>query len=242
MIRPARPLTVGAALLLCALAAGCGGKQASPGHPSGGTSSAGGHGARRATAGRPASDAQVLMLARVLESNREHGGARFTATLKVDGQTALANGRVDFRSGRGTALVRPARAGLGPPRRYFWTRRVVFAQASPGGRRYDREVPNEQGNPVHAMIGFINLLAADTIDNTTAIESQSPRVIGPTTIAGTPVQEFTYGRGGAIKLWIARGSGLLRQIASSRVPGGITVDLLNHKPVKIDLPPAKASH
>jgi hypothetical protein len=186
---------------------------------------------------KPATDAQVLRLARVLASNFEHGGARFTAKLEVDGQPAVAAGRVDFRSGRGTALVSPADPALGPPRRFFWTRRAALAQTAPGSRRYLRQVPDKQRDPIHAMIAFINLLSAETIDNTANIRDQAPRFIGKRTIAGNPVDEFRYGRSGDTTLWILTGSGLLRRISTNREPGGLTVDLASHEPVEIDLPP-----
>ena len=211
---------VAGAVLLGALLAGCGEQHQQ--HRSG-------------AAGTPATDAQVLMLARVLESDLEHGGAQFTATFELEGQRALATGRVDFRSGRGTAVVRPADPDLGPPRQFFWTRRKVLAQAAPGSRRYKPEVPDAQHNPVHAMIKFINLLSAETIDNTANISAAGPRLMGRTSIAGDPVDEFRYRRD--TTLWILTGSGLLRRIRTSRVTGGLTVDLLTHEPVKIELPP-----
>jgi hypothetical protein len=96
-------------------------------------------------------------------------------------------------------------------------------------------VPDAQGNPVHAMMKFINLLAAETIDNTANISAAKPRLIGRTAIAGAPVDEFRYGDG--ITLWVLTGTGLLRRIHTSRVTGGLTVDLLTHEPVKIELPP-----
>jgi hypothetical protein len=210
------------ALLICALLAACGGDDRQDQTAS-------------ATA-TPATDEQVLMLARVLESNFQHGGARFTAKLEVDGQPALATGRVNFRSGRGTALVRPADTALGPPRRFFWTRRAALAQTAPGSRRYVRQVPDQQRDPIHAMIAFINLLSAETIDNTANIRDQAPRFIGNTTIAGNPVDEFRYGRDGDITLWILPDTGLLRRISTDRVTGGLTVDLTSHEPVTIDLP------
>jgi hypothetical protein len=214
------------AVLVSVLLAGCGGQQRQS-HPT--------------TAGTPATDAQVLVLAQVLESNFEHGGAQFTANLEVDGQPAQAAGRVDFRSGWGTALVSPVNSGLGPPRQFFWTRRTVLAQTAPGSRQFAPEVPNEQGNPVHGMIGFINLLSAETIDNTVAIRAEAPVFLGHTTIGGAPVDEFRYGSNGNTTLWILSGSGLLRQVYTNRVTGGLTVDLLTHEPVKIDLPPMSRS-
>jgi hypothetical protein len=86
------------------------------------------------------------------------------------------------------------------------------------------------------MIGFINLLSSATIDNTANISAASPRLIGQTTIAGAPVEKFRYGAD--TTLWILTGSGLLRQIYTTRVTGGLTVDLLTHEPVKIDVPAA----
>jgi len=213
-----------AAVVVTAVLAGCGGQ-----HPSAR--------AHRTAAGTPANSSQVLVLARVLESDFQHVGARFTATFQVNGQPVRATGRVDFRSGWGTVLVSPVGSGQGPPRQYFWTRTRVLAQAAPGSDRYQSEVPNEQGNPVHAMIGFINLLSAETIDNTANISAQSPLFLGHTTIAGAPVDEFRDG--GDTTMWILTGSGLLRRIYTTKMPGGMTVDLLSHEPVKIDLPPIR---
>ena len=207
------------AVLLTGLLAGCGAQHHQPQH--------------RAT-GTPATDAQILMLARVLESDFQRGGAQFTATLRVDGQPAQAAGRVDFRSGRGTVTVRPADPGQGSARQYFWTRSRVLAQAAPRSRRYELQKPDEQGNPIHGMIGFINLLSAATIDNTANISAQSPLFLRHTTIARAPVDEYRYG--GDTTLWILTASGLLRQVYTTRVTGGLTVDLLTHEPVKIRLP------
>ena len=228
MIR--RTLT-GCGLLLCVgvVVAGCGGQHHTQTQTHAPSSQTG--------AGTPATGAQVLMLARVLESNLEHGGAHFSAAVRVSGQPVAATGRVSFRSGRGTMLVRPVQAGQGPPRRYFWTRHVVLAQASPGSSSYAYERPNEQGNPIHAMIGFINLLSAETIDNTTAIQSQSPRLLRQTIIDGARVDEFSLGRGGNVKLWILRRDGLLRRVSTTA--DGITVDLVTHQRVKIVLPAGK---
>jgi hypothetical protein len=214
---------VACAVLLSATVVGCGGQHRQHGQP------------RPTTTGTPATNTQVLTLARVLESNFEHGGARFTASLQINGQPATATGRVDFRSGRGEALVAPVDPGQGPPRQFFWTRTTVLAQTAPGSRQFTPEVPNEQGNPVHGMIGFINLLSSATIDNTANIIAQGAFFLGPTTIAGAPVDEFRYG--GNTTLWILTGTGLLRRIYTSRMTGGLTVDLLTHAPVRIHLPP-----
>ena len=213
---------VAGAVLLGALLAGCGEQRQHP---------------RSAAAGTPATDAQVLMLARVLESDLEHGGAQFTATFELEGQRALATGRVDFRSGRGTAVVRPADPDLGPPRQFFcWDAEEGVGPGRAGEPPgTSPEVPDAQHNPVHAMIKFINLLSAETIDNTANISAAGPRLMGRTSIAGDPVDEFRYRRD--TTLWILTGSGLLRRIRTSRVTGGLTVDLLTHEPVKVELPP-----
>ena len=176
-----------------------------------------------------ATGAQVLTLARVLDANREHGGARFTAQLQVHGRAAVADGRVDFRSGRGTAPVRPVDARLGPPRRYFWTRRAVLVQTAPGGSSYARRAPDMQGDPVHAMIAFVNLLAAETVDNTANLTDQGVRFVRHAAVG----DEYAFGR--ETTLWVT-GDGLLRRVRTARVPGGLTVDLTTHEPITISLP------
>jgi hypothetical protein len=189
-----------------------------------------------ARAGTPATDAQLLMLAHVLDRNRQRGGARFTARLDIDGRPAIATGRVDFRSGRGTATLRGAESGGGPPRRFYWTRHAVLAQTTPGTAQYARQPPDPQDDPVHAMIGFVNLLAAETIDNTTNLRDQQARQIGHTTIAGTRVDIYTYGRTANTTLWVQRDGGLLRRVRTDRVPGALTVDLQTHQPITVTLP------
>ncbi|HEV7493023.1 hypothetical protein [Baekduia sp.] len=216
----AAALTVGALA-----AAGCGADTEGPAAP-----------AAVHQAGTPANAQQLLVLAHVLEANRQHGGARFTARLDVHDGHAVATGRVDFHSGRGTALLRPVSASGGAPRRFYWTRHAVLTQTTPGGARYARQAPDPQGDPVHAMIGFINLLAAETIDNTTNIRDQDARLLRHTTIDGASTDEYNYGPRASTTLWVQRADGLLRRVRTDRVPGGLTVDLTTHEPIRITLP------
>lgn len=220
-----RRSTALAALAVALTAAGCGADTEGPAAPT-----------TVARAGTPATDAQLLMLAHVLDRNRQRGGARFTARLDVHGKQAMATGRVDFRSGRGTATLRGAEPGGGPPRRFYWTRHAVLAQTAPSTARYARQPPDPQDDPVRAMIGFVNLLAAETIDNTTNLRDQQARLVGHTTIAGAPVDVYAYGRTASTTLWVQRDGGLLRRVRTDRVPGGLTVDLQAHEPVTIALP------
>jgi hypothetical protein len=214
-----------AALAIAVTAAGCGADTEGPAAPT-----------TVARAGRPATDAQLLMLAQVLDRNRKRGGARFTARLDVHGRKAVATGRVDFRSGRGTAVLRGAEPGGGRPRRFYWTRHAVLAQTAPGTARYTLQPPDPEGDPVHAMVGFVNLLAAETIDNTTNLRHQQARLVGHTTIADVPIEIYSYGRTASTTLWVQRRGGLLRRVHTDRVPGGLTVDLQTHEPVTIALP------
>jgi hypothetical protein len=214
-----------AALAVVMTAAGCGADTEGPAAPT-----------TVARAGTPATDAQLLMLAHVLDRNRQRGGARFTARLDVHGGRTVATGRVDFRSGRGTATLRGAEPGGGAPRRFYWTRHAVLAQTAPGTAQYIRQSPDPQDDPVHAMIGFVNLLAAETIDNTTNLRDQQARLVGHAMIAGAPVDVYTYGRTADTMLWVEHDRGLLRRVRTDRVPGGLTVDLQTHEPVTIALP------
>ncbi len=185
--------------------------------------------------GTPVSADQALVLAQLLLADKQHDGARFTARLRIDGHPVRATGRVDFDHGRGTAELAPVNGDLGPPRRYFWTRKEVLAQSEPGSARFQRQAPDAAHDPVHALIAFVNLLAAKTIDNTAAIQSQDARYVRPTTIGGQPADEYVYGPTGATTFWVGS-DGLLRRVRTRRVPGGLTVDLLSHGPEKIVLP------
>jgi hypothetical protein len=216
-----------AALAVVVAVSGCGGSAAR--HPTRTTTQP----------GRPATAAQVLTLARLLDDDRERGGARFTAHLKIRGQPVTAVGRVDFPTGRGTALITPVDPALGKNRRFYWTRDAVLAQRRPGSHAYDRQTPDPQNDPVHAMVAFVNLLAARTIDNTVNIADQDPRFLGATQIDGRPADAYRYGRSGATTLWVDKKTGLLRRVRTTRVPGGLTIDLNSHGPQAIALPAAR---
>lgn len=184
--------------------------------------------------GRPITDEQALALARVLQQNWQRGGATFTGSVDVHGVRIPLNGRVDFRNGRGVATLREPGAAA---RRYGWTRRAVYAQAAPGSRRYSRQPPDPDDDPVHAMIALVNLLAAETIDNTANIRDQGARHLGTGTIDGTPVDTYRYGVDGSTTYAIDREDGLLRRLDARHPVGEIVVTLTSHRPVHVALPP-----
>jgi hypothetical protein len=214
---------VALALAVAAVAAGGGGGDAAP-PPA----------ADEAAAERPVSDDEALVLARLLVQNRDRGGARFTGHLDVRGVEIPLRGRVDFRSGRGTATLREPGAAS---RRYVWTRRTVYAQAAPGTPRYTRQRPDPDHDPVHAAIAFINLLAAETIDNTTNIRDQGARHVGRESLGGRSVDVFDYGDAGRTTYWVDREERLLRQVRA-RFPdaGDLVVTLTEHAPQRVALP------
>jgi hypothetical protein len=186
--------------------------------------------------GRPVSEAQALLLARVLQQNWQRGGAAFTGELDVNDVTIPMRGRVDFRSGHGTATLRQPSAAS---RRYVWTRRVVYAQSAPGSRHYQRQAPDPDHDPVHAAIALINLLSAETIDNTANIKDQGARFLRTENLAGTPADVYRYRSNGATTYWIDRDNGLLRQV-QALFPGGdrVVVTLTSHDPEHVTLPRA----
>lgn len=187
------------------------------------------------TAGRPVTDEQALQLARTLEQNRALGGSRFVARFAIDGHPVRALGRVDFRKGRGFVTVAAVDPQLSAPRRFYWTRRMVLEQTKPYGSDYAQRAPDPDGDPVHAMIGFVHLLAADTIDNTANIRDQGARYLRTDALDGGRYDVFRYGRSGAITLWVSP-DGRLRRATTTRVRDGLTVTLLTHAPVRIQLP------
>jgi hypothetical protein len=184
--------------------------------------------------GRPITDEQAVVLARVLQQNWERGGAAFTGEVEVAGVAIPMRGRVDFRSGRGTATLREPSAAS---RRYVWTRRAVYAQAEPGSRRYEVQPPDAENDPVHAAIALINLLSAETIDNTANIKDQGARFLRSETLDGTPVDVYRLRPDGATTYWIGHDDGLLRQV-QARFPNGgrVVVTLTSHEAVRVALP------
>ena len=232
MTAPARRLP--AALACCALlavgGAGCGGDD------DGGPAATAARTTAAAQQGRAVDDAQALVLARLLQLNWQSGGARFTGSLPLHGQPVELRGRVDFRDGRGEmTLTDPT----GQERRYVWTRRTVRAQAAPGSGRYVAQAPDPSGDPVHAVIAFLNLLSAETIDNTTNIKDQGARWLGRATLDGEAVDRYRYGGGGRTSYWVGVDDGLLRKV-QARLPDDslLTVRLTAHGPVRVALPRA----
>lgn len=233
-MRRSLPTARGALVALActaALAAGCGGSDDDGGDAGTGTTAT----TTASTAqGRPVSDEQALVLARLLQQNWQRGGATFTGTVPVSGVDVDLDGRVDFRSGRGDATLTDPQ---GQTRRYVWTRRSVQAQEAPGARRYVEQAPDADGDPVHAAIAFLNLLSAETIDNTANIKDQDARFLGAEGLDGRAVDVYRYGLNGRTTYWVGHGDGLLRQ-AQATFPDDsvLTVRLTGHRPVRVRLP------
>lgn len=199
-----RRRAVATAVVATVLLAGCGGGDDAP---KAGTSTA-----AAAARGVPADDVQTLTLARLLERNRQAVGARFTGSFPVDGTAVPMTGRVDFRTGRGTLSAGEAGAR---PRRYVWTRERVYAQSAPGSETYTTSAPTPKTDQVHSAIQFLNLLSAETIDNTANIRDQDARFVRRQDLDGTPVDVFTLGSRAETTYWVDRQGGLLRQVQAS---------------------------
>lgn len=228
MSRRRAPGAALAALLAAVVLSGCGGSSSE--EPAGTAVAS-------TVPGTPVTEAQALQLARTLQQNRADGGARFTASFDVDGQPVHARGRVDFSRGRGVVRVRADDSQLSAPRTFYWTRDAVYAQESPGGRTYARRAPDPENDPVQAMIGFVHLLSAETIDNTANIRDQGARFVRRATLDGRRYDVFRYGRTGAITLWVTP-DGTMRRAVTERVGDGLDVTLLTHEPVTVRLPAA----
>ena len=209
--------------------AGCGGESPPPaGAPAAATAD---------DPGRPISEAQALTLARLLQQNWQRRGATFTGELGVRGVRMALSGRVDFRSGRGTATLREPSAAS---RRYVWTRRAVYAQAGPGSDRYVVQAPNAEGDPVHSGIAMINLLSAETIDNTANLKDQGARFLRSEKLGNAEVDVYRYRADGATTYWVNRDDGLLHQL-EAKFPDGdrLVLTLTAHKPVRVQLPSSR---
>lgn len=234
-----------AALICCCallLLAGCGGSSNDDATTAGGgaTATAPGGGSAGGTAeagddGTPVTDEQALVLARLLQLNWLRGGADVSGTLPVQGTEVVLEGKVDFRDGRGDATLTDP---TGQERRYLWTRRAVLAQAAPGSREWERQPPDPDGDPVHGAIRLLNLLSAETIDNTTNIKDQDARHLGTESLDGERVDVYRYGADGATTYWVGR-DGLLRQVEAVFPDDTVmTFALSDHRPVKVRVPGA----
>lgn len=238
-----------AALICCCalLLAGCGGEDGgdvtaarggaatAAATAAGGGASGAAAGAADGEAGTPVTDEQALVLARLLQLNWQRGGADVSGALPVVETDVVLEGKVDFRSGRGDVTLRdPA----GQERRYVWTRGAVFAQAAPGSGEWERQAPDADGDPVHGAIRLLNLLSAETIDNTTNIKDQDARHLGEETVDGERVDVYRYGADGATTYWVGR-DGLLRQVEAVFPDDAVmTFALTDHRPVRVRVPRA----
>lgn len=182
---------------------------------------------------QPVDEQQALVLARLLYRNWERGGATFEATMPLHGTEIEIEGEVDFRSGRGVATLRDR---SGQERRYRWTRKKVYAQAAPGSSDFEIQRPDPDGNPVHRAIAFLNLLSAETVDNTVNIIDQGAHYLGRDEIGGRPVDRFRYGGDGRTTYWVGVDDGLLHRVRAEFADGPLTVDLISHGPVRIEMP------
>jgi len=197
---------------------------------------------RAAGSGTPITQAQALILARLLELDRVRGGSRLQGALTLGTQAIDFSGSVDFAGGRGE--LRLHQRGLGPQaaRRFYWTARMVLAQAKPTGNgrgRYDVEAPDPVHDPVHALIQLIQLLSAATIDNLEALETKGILFLGRRVSGGRPLDVYRYGQRGSATFWVDPSTGLLDRVDAvlSGGAGSATVELETHAPIRIALPP-----
>ncbi|MGH2873420.1 MAG: hypothetical protein ACRDL5_13295, partial [Solirubrobacteraceae bacterium] len=166
--------------VLCLLLTGCGST----------------HRRRQPPLPRPITQVQALELARVLLLDYEHAGARVAGTYTVDGQPLDFTGAVDFRNGTGMLSLHQRSLPGQRPRRYWWTRRVVLAQAAPGSREYLTEAPDAQGDAARRLIAFLQLLASPAIDNIELIESSGDLYLG----SAGGIDRFR--EAGRVQLWV----------------------------------------
>lgn len=205
-----------AILALALVAAGCGssaGKPATTSRP------------------RPIASSQALELARVLVGDYQHGGSRLAGTYMVQGQRLDFTGAIDFRHNRGRlSLWQPSLPGSSA-RTFYWTPKLVLAQASPESSRYRASTPDPQGDNVAHLIALLDLLSAPLIDNVEQLQSVGIDYLGSQ--RGT--DRFRYGQ---MLLSVRHATGLLASMAVSD-PDGTTVSvrLLSHAPQHITLPP-----
>lgn len=187
--------------------------------------------ARRPARPRPIAEAQALELARVLVGDYRHGGSRLAGTYTVQGQQLDFTGAIDFPADAGRLSLRQASLPAHSARTFFWTRKLVLAQAAPGSRDYLVASINPQGSPISHLVSFLDLLSAPLIDNLQQLEGVGIDYLG----SADGLDRFRYGR---MVLSVRHATGLLAAVAINAVDGTrITVSLLSHAPLRIALPP-----
>lgn len=190
---------------------------------------------------RPVTDAEALVLARLLNRNFKDGGARFTGSVPFpDGTQIGVTGEINWRGPGGRVVFRnPKATGPEATKEIYWTKRAVFEQAAPGARRFTRRAPNPGGSPFDFYIALLSRTSATTIDNIATIREQGATWVRADRIGDEPVDIFRYGGEGRSSYWVSRSGGLLRRLEvriadlDERIA---TVDFTTRGPVRIALP------
>ena len=219
-----------AVALVLAFIAGCGGGSDEP--P-----------ATKSEAGRPVSDAEALILARLLERNYSDGGARFEGVVTFPGPTRVAiRGVVDWRRIGGRADLREAGHPARDSRRILWNKRLVLAQAGRAGaasRRWDPAAADRDAGPVQFYLDFLALLSARNIDNVALIRDRGARFRGTDEVDGVPVRIFDLGAGTRTSYWVGIEDQRLHRVETrvDRYGGDAALTFTARGPRRIKLPP-----
>lgn len=190
--------------------------------------------------GKPVTEDQAVVLARLLLRNHDDGGAHVTGDFPFTKQArVLVDGQVDWRHLRGTMTVREPTASPDSARRYFWTKGEVLAQARPGSEQFQVSKPDPDNQPAHFLISALALLSAETLDNVALIRDQGSRYLGRKQLEGRPTDVYQYGTGGKNEYWVDASSGVLQRIVLDlpQLGGSGTLDFDQRGPKDIELPP-----
>jgi hypothetical protein len=227
---------LGALVVIGALVAGCAAGEPGPSAPA------------------PLDPRQASVLAETLHRNHEVGGATFRLAARdgITGGTISLDGVVDWNSIAGRATVTGYEDEFGPVTEVAWNQGAVaelrpqlvaalLERGEPPGTFFLRGA-DRQRHPLDRLIAIVASLATAQPDNAQLIvQHPGAAFVRDDELRGRPVEVLRYSDRSVY--WVDRETGALLRFEGNDSSGGspVVVDLLELRPIRVELPIISAS-